>query len=313
MGAHRRPRPARSPRPRRPGRPRPPRALRLHHPGPGRRRPAHPDAAGLTMAAFRQSTSREDDPQLHTHAVISSKVQRPDGRWYGARRPLPQATTSGPSAASTSPCCGPSSPTATASPGNRSSTARPRSPASPTSCSSVFSKRTARSRALARPCSTTFREPRGPRPDPPGARRHRPEKPPPTPADTRPASPLDELRPRWRTKPTRSAGPAPDLVATHRRRRQPTPARAEPATVDDDPRRALGQGSTWTPGRRAQRHLRPHPRVSPAIDGTDWARASKHATDARHRRPLRPSTRPSPRPVASPTAGRSGSTRPSPT
>lgn len=40
-----------------------------------------PDAAGLTMAAFRQATSREDDPQLHTHVVISTKVQAPDGRW----------------------------------------------------------------------------------------------------------------------------------------------------------------------------------------------------------------------------------------
>jgi conjugative relaxase-like TrwC/TraI family protein len=41
-----------------------------------------PDANGLTMATFQQSTSREDDPQLHTHAVISSKVQAPNGRWY---------------------------------------------------------------------------------------------------------------------------------------------------------------------------------------------------------------------------------------
>ena len=41
-----------------------------------------PDVPGLTMAAFRQATSREDDPQLHTHVVISTKVQAPDGRWY---------------------------------------------------------------------------------------------------------------------------------------------------------------------------------------------------------------------------------------
>ncbi len=33
------------------------------------------------MAAFRQSTSRLDDPQLHTHLVISSKVQTADDRW----------------------------------------------------------------------------------------------------------------------------------------------------------------------------------------------------------------------------------------
>jgi conjugative relaxase-like TrwC/TraI family protein len=41
----------------------------------------HPDAGGLVMAAFGQATSREDDPQLHTHVVVSAKVQTPDGRW----------------------------------------------------------------------------------------------------------------------------------------------------------------------------------------------------------------------------------------
>jgi conjugative relaxase-like TrwC/TraI family protein len=42
----------------------------------------HPDTNGLTIAVFRQTTSRADDPQIHTHAVISAKVQTPDGRWY---------------------------------------------------------------------------------------------------------------------------------------------------------------------------------------------------------------------------------------
>ena len=41
----------------------------------------HPDSQGLIAAAFRQTTSRLDDPQLHTHLVISSKVQTDDGRW----------------------------------------------------------------------------------------------------------------------------------------------------------------------------------------------------------------------------------------
>lgn len=41
----------------------------------------HPDVDGLVMAAFPQATSREDDPQLHTHVVISAKVLAPDGRW----------------------------------------------------------------------------------------------------------------------------------------------------------------------------------------------------------------------------------------
>ena len=33
------------------------------------------------MATFQQTTSRADDPQLHTHAVISARVQTLDGRW----------------------------------------------------------------------------------------------------------------------------------------------------------------------------------------------------------------------------------------
>ncbi len=39
------------------------------------------DTLGVTAALFRQHTSRTVDPQLHTHAVISSKVQDPTGRW----------------------------------------------------------------------------------------------------------------------------------------------------------------------------------------------------------------------------------------
>ncbi|MFN3258199.1 MAG: MobF family relaxase [Ilumatobacter sp.] len=42
----------------------------------------HPETRGLTIGVFRQSTSRADDPQLHTHVVISAKVQTADGRWY---------------------------------------------------------------------------------------------------------------------------------------------------------------------------------------------------------------------------------------
>jgi conjugative relaxase-like TrwC/TraI family protein len=39
------------------------------------------DTRGLTVAAFRQHTSRAGDPQLHTHAVVIAKVQAPDGKW----------------------------------------------------------------------------------------------------------------------------------------------------------------------------------------------------------------------------------------
>jgi len=40
-----------------------------------------PDADGLIAATFRQATSREDDPQLHSHVVVSTKV-RTNGAWY---------------------------------------------------------------------------------------------------------------------------------------------------------------------------------------------------------------------------------------
>jgi conjugative relaxase-like TrwC/TraI family protein len=39
------------------------------------------DTRGLAVALFRQHTSRTFDPQLHTHAVISAKVQDTTGRW----------------------------------------------------------------------------------------------------------------------------------------------------------------------------------------------------------------------------------------
>lgn len=39
------------------------------------------DAQGLTVALFRQHTSRMLDPQLHTHAVVWSKVQDATGAW----------------------------------------------------------------------------------------------------------------------------------------------------------------------------------------------------------------------------------------
>lgn len=39
------------------------------------------DTQGVVAALFRQHTSRSADPQVHTHAVISSKVQDPTGKW----------------------------------------------------------------------------------------------------------------------------------------------------------------------------------------------------------------------------------------
>ena len=94
----------------------------------------YPDTNGLTIATFRQTTSRADDPQIHTHAVTSAKVQTPDGRLVCARRRYLKRHQRM-SAASTSRCCVPSSRTASVSTGRRSATGRPRSPGSPTSSS----------------------------------------------------------------------------------------------------------------------------------------------------------------------------------
>lgn len=40
------------------------------------------DTHGVTAALFRQHTSRTIDPQLHTHAVISAKIQDETGGWF---------------------------------------------------------------------------------------------------------------------------------------------------------------------------------------------------------------------------------------
>lgn len=39
------------------------------------------DTGGICAAVFRHHTSRAGDPQLHSHAVISGKVQDLTGRW----------------------------------------------------------------------------------------------------------------------------------------------------------------------------------------------------------------------------------------
>jgi conjugative relaxase-like TrwC/TraI family protein len=55
------------------------------------------DTRGITAALFRQHTSRTVDPQLHTHAIVSAKVQDPTGRWLSldARFLKQQQTTIG--------------------------------------------------------------------------------------------------------------------------------------------------------------------------------------------------------------------------
>ena len=115
----------------------------------------HPDTNGLTIATFRQTTSRADDPQIHTHAVISAKVQTADGRWlaldarYLKRHQrmlggLYQSVFRAELSHRLGVEC------------DRSSTVRPRSPASPTSCSPCSPSAASTSTPRLPSSSTTF-------------------------------------------------------------------------------------------------------------------------------------------------------------
>ena len=108
VGAHRRPRPARSPRPRRPGRPRPPRAVRRHHPGAGQRRPPAPRRrrpvdGGVPAGDLPGGRPAAAHPRRHLH----QGPERPTGGGWPST-PATSSATSAPSAASTSRCCAPS-------------------------------------------------------------------------------------------------------------------------------------------------------------------------------------------------------------
>ena len=43
------------------------------------------NTGNLVMAKFRHETSRERDPQLHTHAIVLNMTQRSDGQWRALR------------------------------------------------------------------------------------------------------------------------------------------------------------------------------------------------------------------------------------
>ena len=43
------------------------------------------NTGNLIVAQFHHDSSREKDPQLHTHAVVINGTQSPDGKWYSLR------------------------------------------------------------------------------------------------------------------------------------------------------------------------------------------------------------------------------------
>ncbi len=95
----------------------------------------HPDASGLVMAAFRQSTSREDDPQIHTHVVDLHQGADAGRPVDGARRPLPEAQAARPRRPLPVGAARRAHPPLRRRLGAGRSTGRPRSPACPRNCS----------------------------------------------------------------------------------------------------------------------------------------------------------------------------------
>jgi conjugative relaxase-like TrwC/TraI family protein len=232
-----------------------------------------PDANGLTMAVFQQSTSREDDPQLHTHAVVSSKVQAPNGRWYAldghylknhqhALGNLYQSVLRaelthrygvewGPIVDGQAEISG-----------------------IPEELLETFSKRTLQVEDREAVLLDAFREREGRDPNRREAAAIERE----AAADSRPAKselPLDQARARWLAEAA-ELGWTPERLASRitreHTRDQPTP------TVDDILDTITAERSTW---RRAD-VIGAIAAATPAqsrFDGATWARALEHATD----------------------------------
>lgn len=87
---------------------------------------------GYLAAAYLHRSSRNGDPQLHTHVLIANATRGPDGRWTRLYHPAiyDHAKTAG---SSTRSSFATRCPAASACAGRRFATASPRSRASPTS------------------------------------------------------------------------------------------------------------------------------------------------------------------------------------
>jgi conjugative relaxase-like TrwC/TraI family protein len=232
-----------------------------------------PDANGLTMAVFQQSTSREDDPQLHTHAVVSSKVQAPNGRWYALdahylkhhQHALGNLYQSVLRAELTHRYGVEWGPIVDGQAEIRGL---------PAELLETFSKRTLQVEDLYAVLLDAFREREGRDPTRREAAAIERE----AAADSRAAKselPLDQARARWLAEAA-ELGWTPERLASHitreHTRDQPTPA------VDDILDTITAERSTW---RRAD-VIGAIAAATPAqsrFDGATWARALEHATD----------------------------------
>ena len=232
-----------------------------------------PDAAGFTMALFQQSTSREDDPQLHTHAVISSKVIAPDGRWMALDGHYAKKTQQavgrlyqsvlraelthrygvvwGPVVKGQAEIDG-----------------------VPDELLEVFSKRAAQVEALREVLTEAFLEREGRDPTRREAAAIERE----AAVDSRRAKsglPVAEAQTRWIDEAQALGWDGDRLARTITGR--PQPERTQP-TVDDILDTVTAKSSTW---RRADllAAICDHTPPGPEWNGTDWARAVEHATD----------------------------------
>lgn len=232
-----------------------------------------PDANGLTMAVFQQSTSREDDPQLHTHAVVSSKVQAPNGRWYALDahylknnqhalgnlyQSVLRAELTHRSGVEWGPIVD----------------GQAEISSIPEELLDTFSKRTLQVEDLKAVLLDAFREREGRDPNRREAAAIERE----AAQDSRPAKselPLDQARAGWLAEAA-ELGWTPERLASHvtreHTRDQPTP------TVDDILDTITAERSTW---RRADVIGAIAAATPPQsrFDGATWARALEHATD----------------------------------
>lgn len=232
-----------------------------------------PDAAGFTMAVFQQSTSREDDPQLHTHAVISSKVIAPDGRWMALDGHYPKKTQQAVGRLYQS--------VLRAELTHRYGVAwgpivkgQAEIDGVPDELLEVFSKRAAQVEALREVLTEAFLEREGRDPTRREAAAIERE----AAVDSRrPKSglPVAEAQTRWIDE-ARALGWDGDRLARTITGR-PQPGRTQP-TVDDILDTVTAKSSTW---RRADllAAICDHTPPGPEWNGTDWARAVEHATD----------------------------------
>ena len=218
----------------------------------------HPDTLGLVMATFGQATSREDDPQLHTHVVISAKVRDSGRAVVGAGRPLPERQAAGPRRPVPVGAARRAGPPLRGGVGPDRRTVRPRSPAHPPSwwrCSpSAPPRSTPNSPSSWTPSGNGKDEtpPVGSGPPSPGRR-------PPTPARPRPAPRSTTWWAGGVTRPPSWAGPPPGCVE-HLRTAARADADRRAAHPRPGPRSPVDGRLGLDARRRAPGRLRPHPR-----------------------------------------------------